>query len=144
MGIFRTLRLGNIALTPQYVARIYHSAIKSNQNFDKEDLIINICLDRYKDSDECADKLLQLHSLVNFDLKKSGVAALMNEELTFLNLYLSKTGINGDLTLIVLAILIAETTFLQQDNKTQSEWVIEIATELESCKVPQNLIVTTT
>ena len=94
MGIFRTLRLGNIALTPQYVARLYQSSIKSNHNFDKEDLIIRICLDRYKDSDECRDKLLQINSLVNFDLKKSGVAALMNEEFTFLNLFLSKTGIN--------------------------------------------------
>ena len=90
MGIFRTLRLGNIVLTPQYVARLYHSSIKSNHNFDKEDLIMRICLDRYKDSDECADKLLQIHSLVNFDLKKSGVAALMNVELTFLNLFLSR------------------------------------------------------
>lgn len=144
MGIFRTLRLGNIVLTPQYVARLYQSTINSNKKFDNLDLIVNICLDRYKDSDECADKLFQINSLVNIELKKTGVAALMNEELTFLNLFLSKTGISGDLTLIVLAILIVETKFLEQDHKTQSDWVIEIATELESCKVPKNLILTTT
>lgn len=140
MGIFRTLRLGNIVLTPQYVSRMYFIYSNTGKKYDLYDLIINICLDRYKDEEECAENLINLIRLAELLTKDLSIDLLENDNIFFLNQFLKRLGA-GDLTILSIGLLALETSFLAQDHKTIAQWTIEILRELKKLNVPDDLIV---
>lgn len=141
MGFFRNLRYGNIVLTPQYVSKMYYVHLENYNHYDLTLFVTDICLDRYEEKFEFWTlRINDILSLVE-DLGGNNLP-FKNSDLMTISMLLRRLGLNGDLTLISLSILILETSFLEMDLKTQTKWIIEIVTELHYCHIPSNLIVT--
>jgi hypothetical protein len=119
---------------------MYFIYLNTGKTYDRDDLMINICLDRYKDEEECADNLLKLISLVGHLTKDFSIDQLENDNIFFLNQFLRRLGA-GDLTILSIGLLALETSFLEQDHKTIAQWTIEILRELKKSNVPVDLIV---